>query len=175
LREQRKTADIHIRNWKQNKNPPRMQDPCTYSPIVYFPHELQRAPRQHEMVKRVPNANDGPRHHRCFMAKEPPTPSLITRLFGQTTTNANTHEVMQVDQEENENYRNETSSERSISMSDTTENIWDLRRNLEAADLRQITPSARQEESVEDTEGDEIESQTSTRKKRNKNSSEKKN
>jgi hypothetical protein len=109
------------------------------------------------------------------MAKEPPTPSLITRLFGQTTTNANTHEVMQVDQEENENYRNETSSERSISMSDTTENIWDLRRNLEAADLRQITPSARQEESVEDTEGDEIESQTSTRKKRNKNSSEKKN
>jgi hypothetical protein len=100
------------------------------------------------------------------MATEPPTPSLMSRLFGPTTT--------QGDHETSANEREEKNSERSITMSDTTENIGDLRRNLEATDLRHITPSARQEETVDNAEGDELGSHNSKWTKRNKSSSKKK-
>jgi hypothetical protein len=128
LRVQRKTADKHTRSWGQNTNLPRMykkmknQDPRTYNPIDNYPQKLHITSRQYEMVTSLPKANEGPRHHRCYMATGPPTPSLINRLFGPTTTNANAHEVMQGDQEANENERNER---RSITVSDTTENIRD--------------------------------------------------
>jgi hypothetical protein len=59
-------------------------------------------------------------------------------------------------------------------MSDTTENIGELRRNLEATDLRHITPSARQNEEVDISEGAKSGSQNSQEKKRNKRSSKKK-
>jgi hypothetical protein len=56
----------------------------------------------------------------------------------------------------------------------TTENIGDLRRNLEATDLRHITTSARQDEPVDSTEGEELGSHNAKGTKRNKRSSKKK-
>jgi hypothetical protein len=171
LIEQRKRAQKHIRAWNQHTTFPPIQDPYTHFPIVNYPRGLQGTPRQHEMVMRVPNANVGPRHHRCFMATVPPTPSLISRLFGPTMADATVHETSQGDHETSENEREETNSERSITMSDTTENIGELRRNLEATDLRNITPSARRNEHVYISEGTELASHNSQETKRNKRSS----
>jgi hypothetical protein len=96
---------------------------------------------------------------------------LKSRLFGPTMANATVHEATQGDHETNANEGEEPSSERSIAISDTTENIGDLRRNLEATDLRHITPSARQDEPVDNTEGEELGSHNSKGTKRNKSSS----
>jgi hypothetical protein len=84
---------------------------------------------------------------------------------------ATVHETSQGDHETSENEREETNSERSITMSDTTENIGELRRNLEATDLRNITPSARRNEHVYISEGTELASHNSQETKRNKRSS----
>jgi hypothetical protein len=117
LKEQKKTAVKHIRKWKQNKNFPRIQVPNIHIPIAYYAHDLQRVPRQHEVVKRVPSASDGPRHHRCLMATVPPTPSLISILFGPTMANATVHEATQGDYETNANQGEEPSSARSTTIS----------------------------------------------------------
>jgi hypothetical protein len=60
-------------------------------------------------------------------------------------------------------------------MSDTTENIGELRRDLEATDLRNITPSTRRNEHVYISQAAELASHNSQETKRNKGGNKKKN
>jgi hypothetical protein len=99
LIEQRMRGETDIRAWNQHTHFPPIQDPITHIPIVKYPRWLQGIPRQHEMVKRVPNPDVGPRHHRYMMATVQPTPSLISRLFGPIMADATVHETLQRDHE----------------------------------------------------------------------------
>jgi hypothetical protein len=82
--------------------------------------------RKFRMVTRTPNTHRNPRRHVVCTATEPRSPSFIEHL----------HED-----------GNETTSERSIVVSDSTENIQALRADLQAANIGHVTPTANHDDS----------------------------
>jgi hypothetical protein len=82
--------------------------------------------RKFRMVTRTPTTHRNSRRHVVCTATEPPPPSFIEHL----------HEDV-----------NEATSERSIVVSDSTENIQALRADLQAANLGHVTPAANHDDS----------------------------
>jgi hypothetical protein len=92
------------------------------------------------------------------MATESPTPSFIGRLFQQTM---NTEEVENPIKMEEQDEKEEERGERSITMSDTTENIQYLRTQLRATSIGNAIKTAPRVEASDESESDEEESRTS--------------